>query len=271
MNKEIFIASIGIIIAIIIGIFTIIINKLQLYKNTPLNLRKKHRICNILILILLLLLFFIIYKIFIQDKEIISNNQSIKHNKEIENNRNDEWKAMYKNFINNYYNFKEETSDNFDTEECKFALYDIDKDNIPELFTYFDGIENIYSCDVENHEVIKISCPFFSRYPELYASKTENELIVAEYEDEVWDFCVKIFHKTSETQLIKSYVLEERAVCLGDCSEYVFYEGSHKISEKTYETKVQEILYNKNEIIFYNIKNTEDSDLSLYVTQVFYD
>lgn len=271
MNKEIFIAIIGVIVAIIIGIFTVIIYKLQLYKNTSSNLRKKHRICNMLILMLLFLLFFIIYIMFVQDKELISNKQYANYNDKIEDNKNNEWGKEYNQFINNYYNFIKETTNNFNANECKFALYDIDKDNIPELFTYYNGIDNIYSYDVENYEMIRMSSPFFSKYLQLYASKKENELIVAEYEYELWEFLYKVFYKTNETQLIKSYDLCERALTQGDFSEYVYYNNSHEISKETYEDKLQELLYDKNQIIFYNIKDIKDSDLSLYITPVDYN
>lgn len=53
--------DLNIIITIIGIIITIIIYKLQLYKNTTINLKKKNIICNILIIFFIMLIFYIAF------------------------------------------------------------------------------------------------------------------------------------------------------------------------------------------------------------------
>lgn len=272
MNEELFIAKLGVIIAIVIGIIGVLIFKLQLYKNTTSNLKKKHKICNLLIFILSFPLVFMIYITFFQDKM----NVIVRDNAQIDDSHN-EWEITYKQFIISYYNFIKNTNTTFNDNECKFAIYDIDKDGYPELFTYYYNLDSIYTYDSENDQMIKITGHIAPKSAQLYASKTKNELIISGWDSSLFRFSYTNFYLDNYIlhQIIKNYSLVKCMLEYGDSNKYgYYYEDSiatYNLDEETYKNNLQELLFDKNEIIFYKIEEIGDNDLSIYTTIVQYD
>ncbi len=186
---------------------------------------------------------------------------------------------IYKQFITEYYNFNKNTNNNFDSNECKFAIYDINKDGYPELFTYYTCLDSIYTYNSENNQVIKISGHVTPRDAQLYVSKTENELIISGWDSTLFRFSyTKFYMDYTLPQILKDYSLVYCILSAGDVEKYGYYleylTKTDEIDEETYNNDLAKLLKDKNEIVFYKINsigNIEDVDLSIFLMNVNYD
>lgn len=276
------IASIGLIVTIVIGIKGIWIYKTKLYKDTYRNLIIKRRACNFFIRFLSVLLIFTIGITVIQILIFLNNN--LIDRKDISNkivwqeNDSDEievdnWKNAYQIFLKEYIILKKKVDDVFQESEYQFALYDIDKDDIPELFIYYFGIQGIYTYDISKKEVIKIANDIASNHQSLYASNFENELIISGWYGTGAEASIVCKKNGFGIEKLYCYAKYEDPTQDAEGVNYYFddemygiHENAKKISKEKYEDAIYEIFFRKELIIFYEISTMSDSDLTLFIS-----
>lgn len=127
--------------------------------------------------------------------------------------------------------------------------------------------------------MIKISGHVIPRDAQLYASKTENELIISGWDSTLFRFSyTKFYMDYTLSQMIKDYSLVYCILSAGDVEEYGYYleylTKTNEIDVETYNNNLAKLLKDKNEIIFYKIDSIgdiENVDLSIFTMNVNYD
>lgn len=242
---------------------------MQLYKNTRQNIKKKRNICKKIYIIIGIMFFTCL---FINEKQIDERKDDVGQ-KEYSIEENDvSWKKVYLKYIQEYYSLKSEEQF-FDDNECKFAIYDIDKDGVPELFTYYFEPEDISTYEEETGEVTKIASQIVSRHQILYGSNYENELIILGWYGsgcEASIMCVKEDLGIEKKYCYASYenpmekILERKYYY--DDNMYGIHKNVKEITKDEYDDAVEEMLFRKSEIQFYKISAINERDLSLFIT-----